>query len=113
MTIRNKNSPQKSQKSARARAQRRTDELRDALRGLLTGVIKRQSAPPPAPTIIENSPARTALDTEPSTAFEALLRQQMQSLEQQLKDLRGRLNNLFLLIIGTVALQAIMRIAGL
>ena len=56
---------------------------------------------------------KPALDTEPSTAFEALLKQQMEALEQQLDDLRGRINNLFLLIVGTVALQAIMRVAGL
>ena len=56
---------------------------------------------------------KPTLDTEPSTAFEALLKQQMEALEQQLDDLRGRINNLFLLIVGTVALQAIMRVAGL
>ncbi len=90
-------------------AHRRTEELRDALRGLLSRAIRDHGraavavAPDPKP----------ALHMEPSTAFEALLQQQMHTLEQQLKDLRGRINNLFLLIFGTVALQAILRVAGL
>ena len=90
-------------------ANRRTEELRDALRGLLRRAAKydrRASAAAPAPDV------KAALNMEPRTAFEALLQQQMQSLEQQLQDLRGRINNLFLLIVGTVALQAIMRVAG-
>ncbi len=90
-------------------AHRRTEELRDALRGLLGRALRNRApiASVPAPD------SRPTLDMEPSTAFEALLQQQMQSLEQQLQDLRGRINDLFLLIVGTVALQAILRVAGL
>ena len=89
---------------------RRNQELRDALRGLMNHARKNHAAPP-APT--PSSASRPAVNTEPSTAFEALLRQQMESLEQQLQDLRGRINNLFILIVGTVALQAVLRVAGL
>ena len=90
-------------------AHRRTEELRDALRGLLSRAMRNHRRAPVAVT-----PAtRPTLDMEPSTAFEALLQQQMQTLEQQLQDLRGHINNLFLLIVGTVALQAILRVAGL
>ena len=92
-------------------AHRRTEELRDALHGLLSRALRNHErasvASAPAPD------SRPTLDMEPSTAFEALLQQQMQSLEQQLQDLRGRINDLFLLIVGTVALQAILRVAGL
>ena len=90
-------------------AHRRTEELRDALRGLLSRAIRNHGRAPVA--VIPE--ARPAIDMEPGTTFEALLQQQMQSLEQQLQDLRGRINNLFLLIVGTVALQAILRVAGL
>lgn len=90
-------------------AHRRTEELRDALRGLLSRAVRDHARAPVAPA----PDAKPALDMEPSSAFEALLQQQMQTLEQQLKDLRGRINNLFLLIVGTVALQAILRVAGL
>ncbi len=90
-------------------AHRRTEELRDALRGLLSRTARNHRHAPVAST----SDVRPTLDMEPSTAFEALLQQQMQTLEQQLQDLRGHINNLFLLIVGTVALQAILRVAGL
>ena len=90
-------------------AHRRTEELRDALHGLLSRAIRNHGRAP----VTSVPHARPALDMEPSTAFEALLQQQMQTLEQQLKDLRGHINNLFLLIVGTVALQAILRVAGL
>lgn len=90
-------------------AHRRTEELRDALRGLLSRAIRNHGRAPIAAT-----PAiKPTLDMQPSTTFEALMQQQLQLLEQQLQDLRGRINNLFLLIVGTVALQAILRVAGL
>ena len=72
-------------------AHRRTEELRDALRGLLGRAIRNHEHAP-----IASAPApgsKQTLDMEPSTAFEALLQQQMQSLEQQLQDLRGRIND--------------------
>ncbi len=90
-------------------AHRRTEELRDALRGLLSRAIRNHEHTPVAAT----PEARPVLDMEPGTTFEALLQQQMQTLEQQLQDLRRRINDLFLLIVGTVALQAILRVAGL
>ncbi len=90
-------------------AHRRTEELRDALRGLLSRAIRNHGRAPVAAI----PDTRPTLDMEPSTAFEALLQQQMQSLEKQLQDLRRRINDLFLLIVGTVALQAILRVAGL
>lgn len=90
-------------------AHRRTEELRDAVRGLLSRAIRNHGRAPTTPA----PDARPALDMEPSTAFEALLQQQMQTLEQQLQDVRKRINDLFLLIVGTVALQAILRVAGL
>lgn len=92
-------------------AHRRTEELRDALRGLLSRATRNHGRAPV--TVAPATDTRPTLDMEPSTAFEALLQQQMQSLEQQLQDLRGRINDLFLLIVGTVALQAILRVAGL
>ena len=69
-------------------AHHRTEELRDALRGLLGRVIRNHTTAPSVPTPTTPSDVRPMLDTEPSTAFEALLRQQMQALEQQLQDLQ-------------------------
>ena len=90
-------------------ARNRTEELRDAVRRLRSQVIKGNTHPaPPAAT----SAAPAPLMLEPSNAFEALLHQQMLTVEQQLKDLRGSMYHLFLLVVGTVALQAILRVAG-
>ena len=90
-------------------AQNRAEELRVVLRRLRSQVIKDKTRPaPPAGT----SAAAAPLMLEPSTAFEALLHQQMLTVEQQLKDLRGSINHLFLLVVGTVALQAVLRVAG-
>ena len=66
-------------------AHRRTEELRDALRGLLSRAARNHGRAPIASAPI----IKPTLDMEPSTAFEALLQQQMQTLEQQLQDLRG------------------------
>ncbi len=93
----------------REMAHHRTGELRDALRTLLSRAIRNHGRAPVAPASV----AKPALDMEPNTTFEALLQQQMQTLERQLQDLRKRINDLFLLIVGTVALQAILRVAGL
>ena len=108
-----KNALEPTLRRLREMAHHRTEELRDALRGLLSRVVRNHTAAPSLPTPTTPSDVRPTLDTEPSTAFEALLRQQMQTLEQQLQDLRGRINDLFLLIVGTVALQAILRVAGI
>ena len=90
-------------------ARNRTEELQGALRRLLKQVIRDNTPASP----IEKAPAAPApLMLEPSTAFEALLHQQMLTVERQLKDLRGSMYHLFLLVVGTVALQAILRVAG-
>ncbi len=90
-------------------ARNRTEELQDAMRRLLKQVIRDNTRPaPPA----ETPAAPVPLMLEPSTAFEALLHQQMLTVEQQLKDLRGSMNHLILLVVGTVALQAVLRVAG-
>ena len=89
-------------------AERRTEDLRDALRRLFKRAVANHGRPAPPAA----GDARPSADLEPATAFEALLQQQMLALEQQLQDLRGRINDLFLLIVGTVALQAVLRIAG-
>ena len=90
-------------------ARNRTEELQDALRRLLKQVIRDNT---PAAPIEKASAAPAPLMLEPSTPFEALLHQQMLTVEQQLQDLRGSMKHLFLLVVGTVALQAILRVAG-
>ncbi len=92
----------------RAMAHHRSEELRDVLRGLVVRLMRHHGG-----RAAHIPVSRTTLDMEPSTTFEALLRQQMQALEQQMRDVKGRINSLFLLIAGTVALQAILRVAGL
>ncbi len=89
-------------------ANHRAEDLRDALRRLVSRVIANHGRKTPSAASETQPPP----DLEPASAFEALLRQQILALEQQLQDLRGRINDLFLLIVGAVALQAVMRIAG-
>ncbi|MBI4236543.1 MAG: hypothetical protein HY688_04230 [Chloroflexi bacterium] len=48
----------------------------------------------------------------PGSAFEAVLEQRIASLEQRLDEVRSRVNGLIFLVLGTVLLQVVLRIAG-
>lgn len=53
------------------------------------------------------------VDTGPGSTFEALLGQRIAAVEERLEEIRGRLNGLFFLLIGAVAVQAVLRVVGL
>jgi hypothetical protein len=59
-----------------------------------------------------NGGKATPVDTGPGSTFEALLGQRLSSLEERVEEVRGRVNGLFFLVLSTVAVQALLRVAG-
>lgn len=54
-------------------------------------------------------PATVNLD--PGTAYEAVTRQMVEGVREELREIRGRINGLLFLMIGAVSAEAILRIA--
>lgn len=63
-------------------------------------------------TILRNSTDPDPVDLRPSSAFEAITRQMVESLMQELQEIRTRLNGLIFMMIGAVVLDAISRVVG-
>jgi hypothetical protein len=63
----------------------------------LTGTRRnRQSAPAP-------------LDLEPATAYEAITRQKVESLEDDLSEIKSRVDTIFYLVIGSILVDMLSR----
>lgn len=62
--------------------------------------------------LLGRRPPASVVVVAPGSAFEAVLDQRVVSLEQRLEELRGRINGLFFLILGTVLVQVVLRVAG-
>jgi hypothetical protein len=57
--------------------------------------------------------ARRIVQVGPSTAYEAVTRSMVEGLADDVKEIRDRINGLFWLIAGTVAIDLVLRIAGI
>jgi hypothetical protein len=51
------------------------------------------------------------VNLEPGTAYEALTRQMVESLRDELREIRSRINGLLFLMIGALGAEAVLRIA--
>jgi hypothetical protein len=51
------------------------------------------------------------VNLDPSSAYEALTRQMVEGVREELREIRGRINGLLFLMIGALGVEAILRIA--
>ena len=52
------------------------------------------------------------MNTEPGTVYELMTRQKVETLAEDVKEIRDRINNLFWLIAATVVLDVVSGLAG-
>ncbi len=57
----------------------------------------------------ESERERDPLDLRPATAFEAITRQMVESLTEDLRDIKGRLNSLIFMMVGAILLDVVSR----
>ena len=50
------------------------------------------------------------IDLRPATAFEAITRQMVESLAEELHEIKGRLNSLIFMMIGAIILEIVTRV---
>jgi len=53
------------------------------------------------------------LEMRPGSAYEAVTRQMVEGLGEDLREIRGRLNGLLWMVAGAIVLDVVMRLAGL
>lgn len=51
-----------------------------------------------------------AIDLRPATAFEAITRQMVESMAEELREIKGRLNSLIFMMIGAIILEIVTRV---
>jgi hypothetical protein len=51
------------------------------------------------------------VNLDPSSTYEALTRQMVEGVREELREIRGRINGLLFLMIGALGVEAILRIA--
>lgn len=49
------------------------------------------------------------LDLEPATAYEAMTRQKVESLEEDLREIKSRVDTIFYLVIGSILVDMLAR----
>ncbi|MCC6703250.1 MAG: hypothetical protein IT334_00150 [Thermomicrobiales bacterium] len=52
-----------------------------------------------------------AVKLDPASAYEAVTRQMVEGMRDELREIRGRINGLLFLMIGALGIEAILRIA--
>lgn len=52
------------------------------------------------------------VDLEPSSTYEVVTRQMVESLQEELREIRGRINGLLFLLVGMMIGQALLRLIG-
>jgi hypothetical protein len=55
---------------------------------------------------------RSSVELRPASAYEAVTRQMVEGLADELKEIRGRLNGLLWMVAGAILLDVVMRVAG-
>lgn len=62
-------------------------------------------------TRLRRGQSHPGVNLEPGTAYEAVTRQMVEGLRDDLREIRGRINGLLFVMIGAVGVEAVMRIA--
>lgn len=57
-------------------------------------------------------PSSPSVEPRPVSAYEAVTRQMVEGLAEDLKEIRGRLNGLLWMVAGAIVLDVVMRVAG-
>ena len=55
---------------------------------------------------------RFGVDLEPASAYEAVTRQMVEGLRDELREIRSRINGLLFIMVGTVVTEVTLRLAG-
>lgn len=66
----------------------------------------------PLSTPVASPPSRTPIDLQPTSAYEALTRQQVETLAAELREIKSRLNNIFYIVIGSILVDMLTRWIG-
>jgi len=54
-----------------------------------------------------------AVDLEPASAYEAVTRQMVDALGEELKEIKGRLDGLLYMVAGAIVIDVVLRLAGI
>jgi len=76
----------------------RVDE--EARAEALRGQIRRWRQPPPG------------VELRPASAYEAVTRQMVEALTEDLREIKGRLNGLIWMLSGAIVVDVVLRLAG-
>jgi len=76
--------------------------MKDSAQGL-KGAIARLARRSPRPS-------QTPLSTAPGCAFGAVVEERLRGLQQQLDEIKGRVNGLLYTLVGAVILEIVMRL---
>jgi hypothetical protein len=52
------------------------------------------------------------VDLEPASAYEVVTRQMVDTLQEELREIRGRINGLIFLLVGMMIGEAVLRLVG-
>jgi len=63
----------------------------------------------PGPAASEPPSGYDPIDLRPATAFEAITRQMVESLSEDLREIKSRLNSLIFMTIGAILLEIVSR----
>lgn len=63
--------------------------------------------------IVSRAGRREGVDLEPGCAFGAVTRAHVDDLAAELREIKARLNHLFTLVVGAIAVDVLLRLAGL
>ncbi len=70
-------------------------------------IIASQTVRPPVTPVAE--PARESVDLQPSSTYEALTRQKVDALTEDVKEIKARVNNIFYIVIGSILADMVAR----
>ena len=57
-------------------------------------------------------PAIPQVDVSPGSPFEVLIEARQRELEREMEEMKGRVNGLIFLVVGTALVQVVMRLLG-